>query len=296
MVHVNSGMDTIVKTIDTLVSDIYKTLDEGVSSEDFTKYGEEHAEVLKQRLALRGTARPQGLRLSSIGKPCVRQLWYGIYNHTHSEPLRPFTRLKFLYGDLIETMLLELVRKSGHLVEGEQDPVHVNGIKGHRDCIIDGVLVDVKSASPFSFKKFEGGLQREDDAFGYLTQLGSYLLGSREDEKVTYKNEAAFLVVDKVSGHLCLDVHTFTEEDFVTLSRKIRASKKILARPSTVPARAFDGVPEGKSGNEKLGVNCSYCSFKDHCWPGLRTFMYAGGRPVFLTKVEREPNVPEIRE
>ena len=292
------NVEFMVKSIDTLIDDIYKILDEGVEEvweiEGAWTYGQEHEAILKQRLAPRGEERSGGLRLSSIGKPCVRQLWYGLHAPLHREPLPSFTRLKFLYGDLVETMLLELARKSGHLVEGEQDSILVNGVEGHRDCIIDGMLVDAKSASPYSFKKFEGGLQREDDAFGYLTQLPSYLLGSRDDDRVTYKNEAAFLVVDKVSGHLCLDRHTFTEEDFGTLERTIEDRKKVAADGQTCPEKGFEDVPEGKSGNRKLCVNCSYCDFKDHCWPELRTFIYAGGRPVFLTHVEKVPNVPEV--
>ena len=285
----------MVPMIDTLVDDIYKTLNEGVEDAGFENYGKEQAKVLGQRLSSGSHVGPM-LRLSSIGKPCVRQLWYGIHTPLYREPLRPFTRLKFLYGDLIEAMLLELVKKSGHLVEGEQDTLLVNEVGGHRDGVIDGMLVDVKSASPYSFKKFQSGLQREDDAFGYLTQLGSYLLGSADDPCVTYKNEAAFLVMDKVSGHLCLDRHTFTEEDFAQISSTIKERTKSLSASSPCPDRGFESIPEGKSGNRKLGVNCSYCDFKDHCWPDLRTFMYAGGRPVFLTHVEREPNVPEVWE
>ncbi len=291
------GECILTKTIDTLVADIYKTLEEGVGyDEDYREYGAEHAFVLKQRLAPHGGDRPRGLRLSSIGKPCVRQLWYGLHAHLHREPLRPATRLKFLYGDLIETLLLELARASGHMVEGEQDEILVNGIKGHRDCIIDGMLVDVKSASPYSFAKFKNGLRSEDDAFGYLTQLGSYLLGSRDDPRVTYKNEAAFLVIDKVSGALCLDRHTFTEEDYVQLSDTITTRREELAQGASLPERGFVSAPEGKGGNRKLCVNCSYCDFKTHCWPEMRTFMYAGGKPVFLTHVEKVPNVPEVRE
>ena len=292
-----------MKTIDTLVEDIYKILEKGVEDVDCGVYGEEHTTVLEQRLATHGEEGPQRLRLSSIGKPCVRQLWYGLHAHLHREPLRPATRLKFLYGDLIETLLLELARKSGHLVEGEQDEILVNGIKGHRDCIIDGMLVDVKSASSYSFAKFKDGLRSEDDAFGYLTQLGSYLLGSRNDDRVTYKNEAAFLVMDKVTGALCLDRHTFTEEDYVQLSDTIKTRREELAQGSPLPGRGFDSINQYKpnkkgwvNGNKKLDVNCSYCDFKAHCWPELRTFMYAGGKPVFLTHVEEVPNVPEIWE
>ena len=36
------------------------------------------------------------------------------------------------------------------------------------------VLVDVKSASSFSFKSLRDGLTRDTDSFGYLTQLGLY--------------------------------------------------------------------------------------------------------------------------
>jgi hypothetical protein len=57
---------------------------------------------------------------------------------------------------------------------------------------------------------------------------------------------------------------------------------------ATEPARTFEPIPEGKSGNMKLGLNCSYCGYKTHCHPGLRTFAYARG-PVFLTDVIREP-------
>ena len=51
---------------------------------------------------------------------------------------------------------------------------------------------------------------------------------------------------------------------------------------------------EGKSGNEKLGFECSYCPYKAECWPGVRGFAYSYG-PVFLTKVVRTPSVPEFK-
>ena len=36
---------------------------------------------------------------------------------------------------------------SGHKVTQQQKQVEVEGVKGHQDCFIDGVLVDCKSAS-----------------------------------------------------------------------------------------------------------------------------------------------------
>lgn len=283
-----------MKTIDTLIQDIYKVLDEGIADEDYGDYGDEQLQVLKSRLDPAAiNADRTRLRLSSIGTPCARKLWYGTHASNEREPLLPHVRLKFLYGDITEALVLELARKAGHLVQGEQDTLSVNEVEGHRDCVIDGVLVDVKTASPYSFTKFQGGLQSDDDSFGYLTQLGSYLLGSQDDPLVVEKNKAAFLVVNKVTGKLCLDVHEFKEEDFENIYESIKYRKKVHADKETAPPKAFEAVPEGKSGNLKLGLNCSYCEFKSVCWPELRTFLYGRG-PVFLTHVERLPNVTEV--
>jgi hypothetical protein len=286
----------MTKTIDTLVEDIYELLDKGITREDTNghwEYGNEQRNLLVSRLDSNTISREPKLRLSSIGTPCARKLWYGLHHPDEREPFLPGTKLKFLYGDVIEELVLQLARTAGHLVEGEQDQIEVNGVKGHRDCVIDGVLVDVKSASPYSFTKFQGGLQREDDSFGYLTQLGSYLLGGRDDPLVKEKNKAAFLVLNKVTGKLHLDMHEFTEEDFDKIRTTISERKEVLSRDEQAPEKGFDSVPEGKSGNKRLSVNCSYCDFKKHCWPELRTFLYGRG-PVFLTHVEREPNVTEV--
>jgi hypothetical protein len=292
----------MTKKIDTLIADIYEILDNGAAYEDeeaFDKYGFNQRDILFSRLDPDTSHREPRLRLSSIGAPCSRQLWYGLHASDKREPFLPGTMLKFLFGDLTEALVLQLARATGHLVEGEQDEILVHGVKGHRDCIIDGVLVDVKSASPYSFIKFEGGLQREDDSFGYLTQLGSYLLGSRDDPLVKEKNKAAFLVFNKVTGKLCLDMHTFTEEDFANIIYTIALRKVIASNTRATPDRGFAPVDQNKpnkkgwvNGNLKLDTNCSYCDWKNTCWPELRTFLYKGG-PVFLTHVEKEPEVPE---
>ena len=71
---------------------------------------------------------------------------------------------------------------------------------------------------------------------------------------------------------------------------------KELADPDTpIPERCYPDIPDGKSGNMKLSVPCSYCSFKEHCWPELRTFIYSNG-PRYLTKVVRTPDVYEATD
>lgn len=227
--------------------------------------------------------------MSNIGKPCERQLYYSVNNKQDAEPLRPEAHLKFMYGDLIELLLLFLAEASGHTVEGTQDEQEIEGVKGHRDGVIDGVVVDVKSASTYSFKKFKEGNLVNDDPFGYLDQIQSYLHAGQTDDKVRDKSRAAFLVMDKTLGHLCLDIHGKTDVPI----EKIYQHKKEMVASETPPPRGFDPVPEGKSGNEKLGINCSYCEFRKKCYPNARVFLYSSG-PVSLTKVARTPNVPEI--
>jgi hypothetical protein len=86
------------------------------------------------------------------------------------------------------------------------------------------------------------------------------------------------------------------EIDMIDVPKRIAQMKEEVAKPA--PTRCFEGIPDGKSGNMKLGVNCSYCAFKAPCWAdandgeGLRLFIYSTG-PRWLTEVEREPDVPE---
>lgn len=279
------------KTIETLIEDVENLLLEGIPDDVddsvIDDFASNLALTIKNRL--RREPREPTLRMSNIGKPCHRQLYYEINNPEDKEPLRPEVYLKFLYGDLIEELLLFLVRLSGHRVEGTQDVQEIAGIKGHRDCVIDGVTVDVKSASSFSFKKFKEGRLSEDDPFGYVEQLQSYIHSAENDPIVTDKSRGAFLVIDKTLGHICLDFHEKEEYDIVSA---YEYKKKLVSAPEA-PARKYEPVPDGKSGNMKLGMNCSYCDFKKKCWPEMRTFLYSYG-PVHLVETVREPKVPEV--
>lgn len=279
-----------IKTIDTLVQDIEEVLLNGlpdhITDDDIDRFGIQLARTIAAKL--KREEREATLRMSNIGKP-ARQLWYEINCPQEGEPLPPEAYMKFLFGDILEDVLLFLAEAAGHRVEGRQDEQEIAGVKGHRDAVIDGTIVDAKSASSFAFKKFKEGRLEEDDPFGYVDQLQSYIHSGQDDPIVTDKDRGAFLVVDKTLGHICLDIHP--KENF-----DIEAAyeyKKRLVNEEEPPARCFEPVPEGKSGNEKLGMQCGYCRFKHKCHPDLRTFLYSNG-PVFLTKVVKEPRVPEI--
>lgn len=276
----------------TLVNDIYKVLSEGceVSEAEATEFGSDIAALIKNRLEERkGPAREFTLRMSNIGKG-ARQLWYD-KKYGKEEDLPPHTIFKFIYGDLIEALLLFLARLSGHSVTNRQAEVVVDGVKGHIDADIDGVTVDAKSASTYSFRKFADGSLIDNDAFGYIEQLAGYCKARGTD--------GAFLAADKQNGHIAyLPIPKEELEAAVDLEKRITFLKEALESEEE-PERCYEDEEEGKSGNRALGVNCSYCSHKFRCWAnsnnglGLRTFLYSGG-PKYLTVVAREPNVKEV--
>jgi len=278
--------------VSTLVQDIYKVVDgQGGWDETVTKYlADNISKVASERFSGEETPRDT-LSLSGIGKPCERELWYRVNNSDKSAPLGPETKGTFFYGDLLESLVIALARAAGHDVQGEQDVLYAHGIKGHRDCVIDGMTIDVKSASSYSFQKFADNSLRENDPFGYISQLSSYVYAGQDDPLVTNKTEGAFLVVKKDRFKLCLDKYDFTEE----LQRKeqeIEGKKAMVL--GNIPGR-MPTVPQSKtSSNTKLDTICSYCSFREHCWPEARTFIYSNG-PVFLVDVVKEPNVPEVK-
>ena len=80
---------------------------------------------------------------------------------------------------MIEELVLSLAKASGHKVEGEQSKLNVHGVKGHRDAVIDGMTVDVKSCSSYAYKKFKEGKLKDDDPFGYISQLSSYVYAGK---------------------------------------------------------------------------------------------------------------------
>jgi hypothetical protein len=286
-----------MKSINTLIDDIYNLFTPKTKvqfkQEDIADFGTRLATHVSNRIQEERTGFT--LRLSNLGTECNRKLWLQKHRPDTAEPLSPQTRFKFLYGDILEELVLFLAKVAGHTVSSSQKEVQVNGVKGHIDSIIDGRLVDVKSASPFSFQKFKSHGLEADDPFAYRVQLGSYLHASQDNPDLKDKDVASFLAVDKVLGHMCLDTHAQTGINYDEL---VTEKRSVLDTP-TPPERPYVAKPDGKSGNETLDTQCSYCDHKFECWKdvndgtGLRTFLYSNG-PKFLTKVERLPAVPEV--
>lgn len=285
------GIFKHVPDIATIPEDIYHlfdpTSDHVVNEDNLEAFCDNLKELLRRRLTTSTQATGDSvLRFSSLGRP-DRQLWYMANAEAGtSETFSGKTLLKFLYGDVIEQLLLFLVKEAGHEVSREQEELEVDGVKGHIDAVIDGVTVDVKSASPQGYAKFARGTLFEDDPFGYIGQISGYA------SIVTPETGGAFLAFDKVHGDICvLRVGPTITNDF-SVRERVAHLRGVLASPKA-PKRCYPDEADGKSGNRKLGTQCSYCVFKMQCWPGLRTFLYSG-RPRFLTEVSRVPDVPEL--
>lgn len=275
--------------LEDLPSDIYAlfdpSLDHQCNEENLNAFAENLKNIMRDRLKAY-TPPTNPLRFSALGRP-DRQIWYDAHPEPGlTEPMLPKVYLKFLYGDIIEQMLLFLAKEAGHVVEQEQAEVEVDGVKGHIDAIIDGTVVDVKSASSFGYKKFADRTITEDDPFGYVAQLAGYA------SVLTPGKPAAWLANDKVHGDICVSPLSDMVIKHYPPAERISHLKEVIAS-ETPPELCYEPVPDGKSGNLKLPTPCGYCKHKFRCHPGLRTFLYANG-PRFLTKVAKVPDVPEV--
>ena len=282
-------------SLNNVVPDIYKHL-EGLSDGTPLPLTEEDIDNTLSGIkeALMSWAAPSErnkdftLRMSNIGKP-IRQLWYEKRDPDGRGSVNGPTQIKFLYGHVLEEIVLMLVRMAKYKVTDEQKEVDVDGILGHMDCKIEGEVVDVKSASNFAFKKFEQGRLAQDDPFGYLGQLAGY-------EAAEGTENGGFLVINKESGELCM--HRPEDLDKPNINTKINNTISAL-NVDTPPELCYNPIPDGKKGNLKLPKGCSWCKYKFECHKdsnsgkGLRVFKYANSLS-YLTHVESEPKVEEL--
>ena len=281
------------KKIDTLVEDIYSlfTSEEkvNVSEDDLAVLAEEITRSVSFALT-ESRKKKKTLRLSLIGQP-DRKIWYNLNKEDKEdgEGLKGNDYIKFLYGNILESLLVFLCKAAGHPVTDQQKELKIDGIVGHQDAKVDNVLVDFKSASSFSFKKFKEGAIFTDDPFGYIAQLSAYAHANKV-------KEAGFIVIDKSSGEIAYcPVHHM---EMINAEERINHLKKMVKSP-ILPDRCYDDMPDGKSGNRRLAVGCIFCEHKRECWSsanggkGLREFKYSNGSK-FLTHVERTPDVEEV--
>jgi len=228
---------------------------------------------------------------SNIGLP-RRRLWYAMRTPAEERPqLTAQTRMTFLYGSIVENLVLFLAKETGHDVTEEQKRIVVNGVSGKKDCRIDGLVTDVKSASSFSYKKFANGdflMNKDDqaDPFGYKYQLGLYMEDANDQE-------GAFLVINKENGDMTA-VMLDRGFDIPDVNHKIEQARIDIEKDTPPPEKCYPEIPRGKSGNHVLHRLCTFCEFKHKCWEdandgkGLIEHQYSDGKAYF-TRLVKEP-------
>ena len=238
------------KSIYTLVPDIHKLLadgKEGIGERNLQEFFQALREDIREFMSPEERNNRGRIRMSSIGKH-NRKLWYE-FNDKRKRTILSQDKLKFFFGNIVESFLLFLAQEAGHKVTDRQKEVVIDSIKGHIDAKIDGEVVDVKSASDFGFKKFKENTIFEDDPFGYIGQLSGYV--QAEGGKSGY-----FLAYNKSTAELCL-----VEIDELTM---IDAKKRIADLK-----KIFIGVPFS---SPHSGTRTEPSPPANFCLKCLRTF------------------------
>lgn len=285
------------KSIETVPEDIYKLLEEGTSVLSSEALDHLMANIRSHiEEALNPERRKEGtLRGSQIGERCDRKTYLRVNEPEKSEPFQGRELFKFLSGHIFEDVVLFLAEQAGHTVERCQEEVDINGVKGHIDAVVDGVLTDVKTTTVYGLNKFQNNGLLGDDLFGYIDQIEFYDTALKNN---TNKNKYAFLGVSRERGDILVDVYERrSKPDEATIKEVLR--KQEVVSGDTVPPRAYPSVSDGAKGNRKLDTPCQYCNFKHECWKdsnngaGLRGFKFANG-VRWYTSIVVPPNVPEV--
>lgn len=146
------------------------------------------------------------LRMSNIGKDLRQLHMEKLYGEAE---VKPQDKLKFIYGDIIEALVVILLKHSGLEISGESGSTELQvageSILGEYDIIYKDIatgeqyLIDVKSASPsaYDYKFVDYDKLKANDSFGYRLQGFGYDASSKDISSDMFKG---WFVVDKVSG------------------------------------------------------------------------------------------------
>jgi hypothetical protein len=210
------------------------------------------------------------VRMSGIGKPlCQLQMEK---SGAKKEEMPYNSKLRFLFGDMIEAITVLLLKASGTTIDSEQKQVtraskyFDTGLTGTYDIEIDNKIYDIKSASDWAFKnKFSMGFDAvvDKDVFGYKSQ--GYLYADAENKKF-----GGWIVINKSTGEMCIVSPPKNDAEHRKEALKV-AEDNIKALMENKPfERCFTDVEEKYrnklTGNRVLDSVCSFCSFKQECW------------------------------
>ena len=227
------------------------------------------------------------LRMSNIGRPKC-QLWFEKNDSEDKTPLPPHFLMNMIIGDIVEAVFKGLLRAAGiSFTDNEKVTLKLEDgteINGEFDMVLDDAVDDVKSASPWSYQnKFASSAALADgDSFGYIAQLVGY-------SRAAGKRMGGWWVVNKANGEF---KYVPAEDiDEATVLSEIQDTVSYINNDEPFQ-RCFEPVSETHyrkpTGNKKLGVGCSFCSYKHKCWPSLVT------KPAVLSTAKNPPMVDYV--
>lgn len=213
------------------------------------------------------------IRMSNVGRPlCQLQMEAA----GHKGNVRGYNaRMVSLFGDVVEACAIALIQASGNNISDKFGRVSlpVGGItlEGTFDVVISGKLYDIKSCSKYQWDtKYgpNGSFERllDGDDFGYVAQGYGYA-------KARGILFGGWIVINKNTGEWnILEAPPIDKLPYDVLKK---IEDNIIALKSNAPfKRQFVDVAETfrtkPTGNYVLGSTCSYCDFKDKCWPGVK--------------------------
>lgn len=211
------------------------------------------------------TGEPFYWRMSNVGKPYC-QLWYAKNHPEKAGSMNTVFLLNMIVGDIVEAVFKGVMREAG--VDFE-DAKQVEGkfgkakIKGTNDLTLDGKVWDVKTASNWSFNnKFESAEKlAADDPFGYIAQICGYAHADGVEP-------GGWIVLNKNTMEFKFVPYDLDNKDEVV--RDVADKVEELERNEF--RRCFEPVDEffrrNPTGNKKLPITCSFCSFRYDCWEG----------------------------
>lgn len=230
-----------------------------------------------------GEKRKFKLRMSNIGrKRC--QLWFEKNSPESRLADSPYFVINMILGDIVEAVFKGLLRASK--VDFE-DSEHValetkhKKVEGTYDLVLNGKVDDVKSASPWAYEnKFtDFATLQSKDSFGYVAQLVGYA-------KAKGVPVGGWWAINKANGSF--KYVSANGVDMESEYKKIEDTISYVENDEPFE-RCYEPVEEtyyGKpSGNKKLGIECSFCNYREACWDNLQ---------VLPSKVSKSSNPPLV--
>lgn len=246
-----------------------------MSDELIDQFGERCKDILRRQFQQKPEEEVERennvIRMSAIGRPLC-QLYHQYHDTPKDAPDEPFSKMKFIIGDLVEAVSMAVMEDAKLSIEAEQEEVNLDiadiHLKGTLDVIIDGKLYDIKSCSPYAFSnKFAlaQGFEKlvEDDPFGYIVQGYTYA----EAKGVPF---GGWIAINKSTGEWTILEAPEGGGDIKDKSLK-QAHGNIRHLLENKPfERCFEPIKEtwyGKeTGNTVLHRTCTYCPWRDTCW------------------------------